>query len=113
MRKTSAFHHGEGSYRGNAMTPLNWFTGITEACLLPTAALNADSWLGVGCFVLAIIIILFYGIVYLYWTFKDPDRLQTEGFNLVRQGLLVEDSTDRNLTQIPGGGSSGEVVDGD
>ena len=111
MSKKSFFNHGHSSYRGNVMTPLNWFTGITETILLPTATYNYSNWIGVGSFILALGIILYYGYMYHHWSMKDPDRLQTEGFNLVTQGFQVEHSPNASNTKVVDVGADLEVIE--
>jgi len=84
------FVTGKQSYcRGNVMTPINWFGAVFETVLIPTAACQFDNWLGVGCFVLACLCFLFYSIIFACFAIKNPDRLQSEQFNLEQQALAL------------------------
>ncbi|MBH46941.1 MAG: hypothetical protein CME71_02090 [Halobacteriovorax sp.] len=102
---------GHSSYKGNIMTPLNWFTVITETGLLPTAAINWDKSIGPICLYTAIGIMIFYAVVYLFCLLNFPDRLQSEGFNIVVQGLHVETSITAENTKVVGDGSSLSHID--
>jgi len=96
-------HHinkDEHGYRGNAMTALNWFTGITESVLVPTTAINHANWVGVFCAFLVFFIIFFYAGIYIRWMIKDPDRLQTEGYNLAVKGLATETDMQKGTGMI-------------
>ncbi|HAT2098238.1 TPA: hypothetical protein I8032_000299 [Legionella pneumophila] len=73
--------------RGNVMTPLNWMCAISESLLLPTAGLNTNNWLGVCCFVFFALIAIFYGVIFSFFALKDPDRLQSEKYNLESQKM--------------------------
>ena len=66
----------------NVMTPLNWMCVVSETILLPTGALNHDNWFGIGCFILASLIVVFYASMYLFFSIKSPSSLQTEDYNL-------------------------------
>lgn len=104
------FDHKHNGFRGNVMTPLNWFTGITETVLLPTAAINYENWLGIACFIVGASIFIFYAVVYCIWMKKDPNRLQTEGFNLHAAGLTVKADV-RDVTATGVSVKSGNILD--
>lgn len=72
------------------MTPLGWMAGAFEALLIPTGSYNHDNWVGVVCFIFAGLVLLFYGGIYLHFAFRDPDRLQTEEFNLLSKELTLK-----------------------
>jgi len=76
--------------KGNVMTPLNWFASAFEAVLVPTAALQHDNWMGAACFVTAILFAITYVVIYLFIFKKDPNRLQSEEFNLHQQEILID-----------------------
>ncbi len=83
------------SQKGNVMTPLNWICGTCETLFLSTGALNYDNWYGVGSFVIAVGFIIFYGYQYNYFAKNDPNRLQTEAYNLDAQEIRLNvDSSD-------------------
>lgn len=83
--------------KGNVMTPLTWMCGISEMALFYTATLNSNNWLGITSFILAALIIFFYGTMYVFYSIKDPDRLQSEEYNLYNQEmrLLIADDMGR------------------
>lgn len=88
--------HGK---KGNVMTPLNWFAGIVEPCLFGSSmimtAVNPNSWLDSGLFVVGVALLVFYGFMYAYFAFTDPDRLQTEEYNLMHQELAAVQADQR------------------
>lgn len=73
--------------RANAMTPLNWMCGVSEFILLPTATYNYSNWLGIGSFITFLLILIFYGFMYHHFAKNDPNRLQSEEYNLESQRL--------------------------
>lgn len=75
--------------RENIMTPLNWITWIIEAILVGGAILATDSlWLQIGLFFVAVSLLIFYCSMYWFWATKDPNRLQTEDFNLISTEMM-------------------------
>lgn len=74
----------KGGYccRKNVMMPINWFGGVFETVLIPTGAFQYDNWFGIACIVLAAAMFLTYLGIYIYFAITDPDRLQSEEFNL-------------------------------
>tara|TARA_R110000868_G_scaffold7793_2_gene41097 strand:+ start:208 stop:552 length:345 start_codon:yes stop_codon:yes gene_type:complete len=82
--------------RGNVMTPLNWMCGICETLLCVLAYNHYHNWLGKSAFIVFFIILLFYAGMYIFYSIKDPNRLQTEEYNLESQRLAVI-STGENL----------------
>lgn len=64
------------------MMPINWFGGVFETVLIPTGAFQYDNWFGIACIVLAAAMFLTYLGIYIYFAITDPDRLQSEEFNL-------------------------------
>ena len=84
------FVKGKQSYcKGNVMTPINWFGAVFESVLIPTAALNHSNWLGIACFILAVLFSIFYAYHYNYFAKNDPNRLQSEQYNLEQQALTL------------------------
>lgn len=102
--KIGAGKHDITQYnRSNAMTPLNWMCGISQTILLPIATYNYSNWLGIASFIVFISILIFYGYIYNYFATRDPNRLQSEEYNLESQriafaydevkGIAVKDSS--------------------
>lgn len=87
--------------KGNVMTPINWFGGAFVLVLIHTGASQHANWYGVVCFILATLVFLAYLSIYIYFIVKNPDRLQSEQFNLERQALLIN-----NDISLSSGGSS-------
>jgi hypothetical protein len=75
----------------NVMTPLNWLTPIVTFILtgggVSGATLTQKTWMSIWCFILATLMLLFYGWVYVYFMFRDPNRLQTEEFQFQEHAL--------------------------
>jgi membrane protein implicated in regulation of membrane protease activity len=70
------------------MSPLNWFVAIAETALVTGLLASQTQWVKVVCAVLVFGVLAFYGYVYHYFMKNDPDRLQTEEFNLQTMTLL-------------------------
>jgi heme/copper-type cytochrome/quinol oxidase subunit 2 len=100
--KVSARRSG-GVRTGSVMTPLNWMCGVSQAVLVPAGAVSHDNWLGIGCFCVAVFVILFYAAMYVFYSFRDPDRLQTEDFNIASEEmrLQVTSATNPALVVFP------------
>jgi hypothetical protein len=113
-KKTS----NKGGYRctGNVMTPINWFGGVFETVLIPTGASQHDNWFGIACIVLAAAMFLAYLGIYIYFALTDPNRLQSEEFNLYQQELTVDHgeitviTSSHNITNaLPEGADSSNI----
>ena len=76
------------SYKGNAMTPLNWAAGVFETLLIPIGASQHHNWAGIACFSMAAFILIGYFCIFCYFAITDPNRLQTEEFNLAQMTTL-------------------------
>jgi len=88
--------------KGNAMTPLNWMASVFEIVLIPSAATNITNWFGIAAFILAVLVIIFYAGIYIYFVRNDPDRLQTEQYNLESQQMLLDYSANTPIKLING-----------
>lgn len=80
----------EAVKRGNVMTPLNWMCGLVEIVLIPTAATCWDNWLGKATFILAALLMVFYAVMFIFFAIRNPDRLQTEQYNLERHEMALQ-----------------------
>lgn len=89
------------SSRVNVMQSISWMTVVSEAILVPGGIFAADDWYKIACFILAVIIVVFYGSMFVYFAVKDPDRLQSEEFNLAHHELtLLGDNREFRSVQI-------------
>ena len=82
------------------MTPLTIIIGLAEIVLFPCAAKNYNNWLGIALFILGALGIFFYMYVYHYWMKKDPNRIQSERFNLEQRYLDVVPNDDFKLIRL-------------
>lgn len=97
--------------RANAMTPLSWMCVISETILLPTATINYSNWLGIASFITFFLILIFYAYMYNHFAKQDPNRLQSEEFNLESKriafaydehnGIVMKNSTTLIATALP------------
>lgn len=86
---------GSRFQKHNVMTPLNWGVGIAETALMSGVILSDDSFVKISCLFIVVVVLLFYGYVYHHFMKKDPDRLQTEDYNIRTQELtLLQDEKD-------------------
>ena len=96
MAAMKPFSRSTAAGRQNAMVALNWFSGVTEFALV-SGLLGANAvWIQISCLALIVGVLAFYCYVYLYFMKHDPDRLQTEAYNLKRAEMSL-------LGQIPRG----------
>ena len=79
--------------RGNIMTSLFWMCGLVEILLTVIVMNNINNWLGLSGFILAVVILIFYAGIFIYFAKTDPDRLQSEGYNLDSAILRLEQNT--------------------
>ena len=75
--------------RRNAMTPLNWMCGISQSFLLPATTYNYSNWLGIVFFITFLAILIFYAYMYNFFAKNDPNRLQSEEYNLASQNIAL------------------------
>ena len=92
---------GQGK-KGNVMTPLNWMAGVSETLLISASSFS-DNKDVTNVFVwFAVAVAVFYAAMYVYFAIKDPNRLQTEEFNLASQEmkLMVNHSIEPGTLKI-------------
>lgn len=75
--------------KSNAMSPLNWFASIVEIALVSGLILSNTTWVKITCATLVFAVIVFYAYVYCYYMRTDPNRLQTEEYNILSQQLTL------------------------
>jgi len=84
--------------KSNVMSPLNWMCGVCETGVLVVASKNHDNWLGPAAFWVSVAILIFYALMYVFYSMRDPDRLQTEEFNLLSQEMRFQISSSNGQT---------------
>ena len=88
----------------NVMTPLNWGVGIAETALMSGVILSKDTFVKVSCLIIVVAVLIFYGYAYNYFMKKDPNRLQTEDYNIRTQELtLLHDEKDTSPQVVTAG----------
>nr|WP_315380635.1 hypothetical protein [uncultured Sphingomonas sp.] len=90
------------------MNPLLWLDAIISApslLSLPLLPLDLRPWFLATAFIPPAVTL----IAYIYWTFKDPDRIQSEGYALEQKRLslnpLMGDNTTQQVIEAPSSGS--------
>lgn len=81
--------------KGNIMTPLNWLAGTVTAALFAIPRLNNNIIIS-SIVVLVFLVFIFYATMYVFWSIKDPNRLQSEQYNLETKEIALRiESTDK------------------
>lgn len=80
----------------SVLNPLLWLAAIIAASAIPAALLSAD---GVQIFfcALAALPVVVAIVAYFIWMFLDPDRLQSEDYQLEQHKLLQGSKEENNL----------------
>lgn len=103
------------AHKDNVMHSINWVVGIAEALLTITGATQYDNWYGKGCFIVACVLFIFYLGMFLYFAIRDPDRLQSESYNLEQKRmnyLKAQGTTERiAITDNPLGIATTQNID--
>lgn len=71
------------------MTTLNYGSAIMEFIGGYGALNSSDPIIKYCSFAFCVIWGIFYGVIYCIWMVKDPDRLQTESYNLQSQAMVL------------------------
>lgn len=87
----SQFQGKEGPVK-SVLHPLNWlilcFSGPVFLCVLYTKVSGFALWISLFAASIPLILLVF-GFV--FFSFKDPNRLQSEGFQIRRQELDIQE----------------------
>jgi hypothetical protein len=67
--------------KGNIMTPLNWLAGIVTCSLFAIPKINNIVIVSL-IVALVFLVVFFYAGMYVYWSTNDPNRLQSEQYNI-------------------------------
>lgn len=81
--------------------PLLWLCGTFSLGCFLISALVKDQWLQRGLFVVGLLPIILFGFAYIYFMFKDPDRLHSEEFQLKRRSLSIVESKGGTVAILP------------
>jgi membrane protein implicated in regulation of membrane protease activity len=79
------------------MKPINWLVGFVELLLTAGFLGGSSFWVQVVSFVFMVVIMAVYFSIYIYWMLRNPNRLQSEGYNLEVMNVL-NDNTDAKLS---------------
>src|ERR1700747_1038651 len=81
--------------------PLLWLCGtLTLGCFLILLWVK-DFWLQLGIFLVGLIPIVLFVFAYVYFMFKDPDRLHSEEFQLKRRSRSMVESKGGKIAILP------------
>ena len=75
--------------RSNVLTPLNWLIPLVELLLLGGCLKAEKSYIVIVCLCLMVILVLFYLCAYVYFALRDPDRLQSETYNIKMKEITL------------------------
>lgn len=89
-RETRSQSHIERVQVKNVMNPLLWVCGLVSAPSGISVAVSSDpSWVPMALATVPVAVTL---LSYIYFMFTEPDRLQSEGYQLRKQALeLIEE----------------------
>lgn len=69
-------------YTDNVMKPINWVVSFIELLFMSGVLFGPSFWIQILSAVLLVKVLLIYFGIYIYWMLSDPNRLQSEGYNL-------------------------------
>lgn len=83
------------------MSPLTWVTSISAPFLFSGVIYSNDIFIKVALLSVFIVCLSFYLGVYTYFMCKDPDRLQSEDYNIIKKYLSLKEKIirEKELTQ--------------
>ncbi len=98
-RFSNLFHRQSAGFglKKNIMHPLVWMLGISFSTSVGLCAWGAPTWLLVCMAVFSGIILIANLVVYGFFMFMDPDRLQSEHYQLSKAELAIEDKNGRQI----------------
>lgn len=74
--------------RSTVLKPMAWLVGLCAPASISAFHFNAPNWVGTMFSIFSAVAILTYIFSYIYFMFKDPEVLRSEGF-LIQQ-LAIE-----------------------
>jgi hypothetical protein len=84
-----------------AVQPLLWLCGTVSLGCFIISAVVKDIWLQRGLFLVGLVPIALFAFSYIYFMFKDPDRLHSEEFQLKRRSLSIVESKGGTVSILP------------
>ncbi len=81
--------------------PLLWLCGTFGLGCFVLAATVKDPWLEHGLFVVGIVPLALLAFAYIYFMFRDPDRLHSEEFQLKRRSLSMVETKGGEIAVLP------------
>ncbi|KTD62660.1 hypothetical protein Lsan_1797 [Legionella santicrucis] len=88
----SRFAGGKGTRhfnkKGNIMTPLNWLAAIVTSSLFAIPKINSIVIISL-IVALVFLVVFFYAGMYVYWSITDPNRLQSEQYNIETKEMAL------------------------
>jgi len=81
--------------------PLLWLCGTFSLGCFIIAAMVKDIWLQRALFGAGVVPILLFVFSYIYFMFKDPDRLHSEDFQLKRRSLSIVERKGGTVPLLP------------
>lgn len=93
-------HKNGNATKSNVMTPLNWFVGIVELLLITGCIAAAREYVAVTCMALIVLILVFYMAIYLLFALRNPDRLQSETYNIKMKEFTLFKQVDNSPPEM-------------
>ncbi len=84
-----------------AVQPLLWLCGTLSLGCFIVAGITKDIWLQHGLFCVGLVPVGLFVFAYVYFMFKDPDRLHSEDFQLKRRSLTIVESKGGTVPLLP------------
>ena len=94
-----------------AVQPLLWLCGTFSLGCFIILLFVKDLWLQRGIFLVGLSPVVLFIFAYIYFMFKDPDRLHSEEFQLKRRSLGIVESKGGTVAILPVDLSSNPYVE--
>lgn len=85
-------------YKDNVMVSINWVVAFIEALFLGGLIGGKSLWIQIASLMLMVILGGVYFAIYIYWMRHDPNRLQSEGYNLELASSGLSDDKDPKIS---------------
>jgi hypothetical protein len=76
-----------GQSRTSVLNPLQWTLAILLLGLFGAFEAKAPQWMSVGIGICSFGVVLLLGVAYVFFMFRNPDALRSEGFSLQKLAL--------------------------
>ncbi len=87
----------KGIYKTNIMRSINWVIVVIESLLGGGFLFGTEPWIRISSFIASIVFAIIYLGIFLYIYHDDPDRLQSEHYNIIKMQTLTQKS-DQSLS---------------